>query len=208
MSAPLQVFSLPLGLLQANCFLLVQGQAALLIDPGDEAALVVDAMTRHGVRPSAILVTHGHYDHVGAVAALAEQYGVRVYAGADDIDEGGAGSLSEASHYRIDPGPSVVALSGEQRLPLPIAVTAIPTPGHSPGSYTFVADSHLFCGDLLENTGKPALNAIMDDPAAASTSLEQLKDLGIRTVYPGHGTAFPLAELEASHKHTERARSP
>ncbi len=146
---PLQVSSLPLGPLQANCFLAIQGMAGLVIDPGDEAAVVVEAMRQFGVKPAAILVTHGHFDHVGAVTALAEGYDVPVYAGADDVDEIVRGGLAASAGLRVDPVREVVAVSGERALELPIAVTAIPTPGHSPGSYTFAMDGHLFCGDLL-----------------------------------------------------------
>ncbi len=149
MPAPLQVSSLPLGPLQANCFLVIQGQAGLVIDPGDEAPVVVEAMREYGVKPAAVLVTHGHFDHLGGVAALCEGYGVPVYAGGDDLEQITQGGLCDMAGYQIDPIRDIVALSGEQDLPLPIAVTAIPTPGHSPGSYTFVIESHLFCGDLL-----------------------------------------------------------
>jgi hydroxyacylglutathione hydrolase len=146
---PLQVSSLPLGPLQANCFLVLRGLAGLVIDPGDEAKVVVEAMRQFGVKPAAILVTHGHFDHLGAVGALAEGYAVPVYAGAGDVEEIARGALAPAAGHTIDPVGEIVPIAGEQTLDLPIRVTAIPTPGHSPGSYTFAMDGHLFCGDLL-----------------------------------------------------------
>jgi len=64
-------------------------------------------------------------------------------------------------------------------------------PGHSRGSIGILtADGDLICGDLLENTDGPGLNSIMDDPATAYVSIEKLKQLSIRTVYPGHGEPF------------------
>jgi len=64
-------------------------------------------------------------------------------------------------------------------------------PGHSRGSIGILtADSDLFCGDLLGNTDKPALNSIMDDMSAAKASLEKLGGLEIHAVYPGHGRPF------------------
>lgn len=149
MPAPLQVSSLPLGPLQANCFLVIQGQAGLVIDPGDEAVLVIDAMRQYGVSPAAILVTHGHFDHIGGVAGLAGHYEVPVYAGAADVEQIAGGGLSGMAGHAIDPIGEICEIAGEQVLDLPIPVTALPTPGHSRGSYTFAIDGHLFCGDLL-----------------------------------------------------------
>ena len=66
-------------------------------------------------------------------------------------------------------------------------------PGHSKGSIGILTSgSDLFCGDLLENTDKPALNSIIDDMTAANASVEKLKKLRINTVYPGHGKPFPV----------------
>lgn len=56
-------------------------------------------------------------------------------------------------------------------------------------------DGDLFCGDLLENTAKPAINSIMDDEDAAHSSIETLKKYNINMVYPGHGNPFPLKDF-------------
>jgi len=70
---------------------------------------------------------------------------------------------------------------------------ALHIPGHSKGSIGILtAGGDLFCGDLLENTDKPVLNSIIDDLAAANTSVGKLKSLKINTVYPGHGKPFPM----------------
>jgi hydroxyacylglutathione hydrolase len=74
-------------------------------------------------------------------------------------------------------------------------------PGHSSGSIgVLTAGGHLFCGDLLTNTGGPVLNQIMDDPAAARASVERLRSLHIDTVYPGHGGPFSLEQLKAEKR--------
>ena len=64
-------------------------------------------------------------------------------------------------------------------------------PGHSAGSIGILTSAgDLFCGDLLENTRQPTLNSIMDDVPTAQASIERLKSLIVRTVYPGHGQPF------------------
>jgi hydroxyacylglutathione hydrolase len=148
----LEVFSLPLGPLQANCFVVIEGQKGLVIDPGDEADVVIEAFDEFGFAPAAVLVTHGHFDHVGGVAPLAAHFDIPVYIGAADAGEldGRDGGLSGLAGFRVPAVLDPVLMNGEQALDLPIPALAVPTPGHSPGAYTFViGDTHLFVGDLL-----------------------------------------------------------
>ena len=150
MPDPLEIFALPLGPLQANCFVVVQGQTGLVIDPGDEAAVIIAAFAELGFAPAAVLVTHGHFDHFGGVAPLAAHFGVPVYVGAADAAEIADSRLGAMSGFNIEPVAGALTISGEQTLALPIEVLAIPTPGHSRGSYTFaLGEEHLFSGDLI-----------------------------------------------------------
>ena len=146
----LEVFALPLGPLQANCFVVVQGQTGLVIDPGDEAGVIIKAFTEFGFAPAAVLVTHGHFDHFGGVAPLARHFDIPVYVGELDASQMADGSHGATAGFDIEPVAGAVTISGEQTLALPIEVLAIPTPGHSRGAYTFaLGDAHLFVGDLI-----------------------------------------------------------
>ncbi len=144
------VFMLTLGPLSANCFLLARDGAALVIDPGDEADVVAGALDEIAARPQAILVTHGHFDHFGAVNSLASRFELPVYVGAADAQRL---ADPESGPFAGFPVEAVAAtpelLDGEVSLDLVVPVTAIPTPGHSPGSYTFAIEGQLFSGDLL-----------------------------------------------------------
>ncbi len=74
----------------------------------------------------------------------------------------------------------------------------ISLPGHSKGSIGILTPGgDLFCGDLFENTKKPALNSLIDDPAAARASLATLESLNIKVVYPGHGKPFAMELLSS-----------
>jgi hydroxyacylglutathione hydrolase len=144
------VFMLTLGPLGANCFILVRAGQALVIDPGDEADAVADAFDEIEATPQAILVTHGHFDHFGAVEALAQRFTLPVYVGAADapqLTQPASGPLAGFAVQAVSVAP--LLLDGEQKLDLVVPVTAIPTPGHSIGSYTFAIEGHLFSGDLL-----------------------------------------------------------
>ena len=149
MSEPFDVFALPLGPLQANCFIVVGAEAGLVVDPGDEAQVVIDAFTELGFDPAAVLVTHGHFDHVGGVAPLARHFDIPVYAGAADAAEMAGGGIAGMAGFDHEPVKDPVLIEGEQELDLPLPVTVVPTPGHSRGSVTFALEGHLFVGDLL-----------------------------------------------------------
>ena len=150
MAEPLEVFPLPLGPLQANCFVVVQGQTGLVIDPGDEAHVLIEAFGEFGFPPAAVLVTHGHFDHFGGVAPLAAHFGIPVYVGEADAGQMADGGLGAMAGFDIEPVTDAITITGERVLELPIEVTAIPTPGHSLGAYTYaIGEADLFVGDVL-----------------------------------------------------------
>jgi len=149
MAEPFELAALTLGPLGANCFILAKDGGALIFDPGDEAGQVVAALGVLAAEPQAILLTHGHFDHFGAVGPLADRYGLPVYVGAADaglLDDSALGALAG---FEVQAVSDPVLLSGERELDLVVPVAALPTPGHSKGSYTFAVDGHLFVGDLL-----------------------------------------------------------
>lgn len=190
MSDPLEVFALPLGPLQANCFLVVRGQAGLVIDPGDEAGVIIKAFTEFGFPPAAVLVTHGHFDHFGGVTPLARHFEIPVYVGQPDAVQMADGGLGAMAGFDIEPVETAITIEGEQTIDLPIPVLAIPTPGHSLGSYTFaIGDADIFVGDLLfqGSVGRTDLPGGDMDQLLNSVALLVRRFPPDATVHSGHG---------------------
>jgi glyoxylase-like metal-dependent hydrolase (beta-lactamase superfamily II) len=93
-------------------------------------------------------------------------------------------------------GPDVLADADHDLSPFGLEGRIVHIPGHSPGSIGVLTQAgELFCGDLMVSTRHPALNSLMPDRAAARRSLELLRGLGIKRVYPGHGPPFGLGQV-------------
>lgn len=199
----LAVDSLILGAAQENCFIVRRERGApeaVVIDPGGEATQLRLELARMGARCAAILVTHTHWDHIGAVADLAEASGAAVYVSAterpvleapDDF-YGGLG-------IRIPPYSAAVALEGDEKLDLAgTSFETLPVPGHSPGHLAFHADGHLFSGDVLMAGGVGRVDLPFGDWDTLLDSIRLLTDRfpPDTIVHPGHGPDTTLgAEL-------------
>jgi hydroxyacylglutathione hydrolase len=206
--ASLDVRTFTVGPLQENCYIVGRrdGQAAVMIDPGDEAERLTAAAEALGVTIDAILLTHTHFDHVGAVAAMARATAAPVYcptlerAMLADID----GSirmlgLSGFENYEADE-----LLAGGEHLELAgLAIDVHFTPGHSPGHLTFALPEHetLLSGDVLFRGSVGRTDLPDGDHATLLASIASLLDTHPpqTLVYPGHGPHTTLGAERASN---------
>jgi hydroxyacylglutathione hydrolase len=100
--------------------------------------------------------------------------------------------LSKSDRFK----PDVYVEDGYNLTEYGVDAKVLHIPGHSKGSIGILTgDGDLFCGDLLTNTDKPALNSLIDDLTTANASVEKLKRLKINTVYPGHGKPFLMSSF-------------
>ena len=183
-----------LGSLGTNCYVVGDGKICAIIDPGDAGAALADWLDNAGLTPEAVLLTHGHYDHVGGVAALRDRYaGIPVYVHEADthLTADLSRGLQWTHHY--NEGDSLTVGGVEFRV--------LHTPGHTPGSVCLLAGDALFSGDTLfaGSCGRT------DFPGGSWTqilkSLRRLSQLeGDLQVLSGHG--------EASHLEAERKYNP
>jgi hydroxyacylglutathione hydrolase len=139
------------GPLQENCWVIEEGARAIVVDPGDEAERLIEEL--EGLTVDAILLTHTHFDHVGAVAALARHTGAPVFCPATEVF-----ILQEINAY-VFPGygpyepydPEETIEGGEHLTLAGLEIDVLFTPGHSPGHVSFSISDHqlLLSGDVL-----------------------------------------------------------
>jgi glyoxylase-like metal-dependent hydrolase (beta-lactamase superfamily II) len=208
MTAP-EVSRFTVGPFQENCYVVMDSNAGagVIVDPGDEAERLLAEVSQLGARIEAILVTHTHIDHVGAVAALARATAAPVYCPLlerevlADLDSAVAWlGMSGFESYDADE-----LLAGGEQLELAgLAIEVIFTPGHSPGHLTYALPEHgiLLSGDVLFRGSVGRVDLPGGDGPTLLRSIATLMD-GYppqTLVLPGHG---PQTTLEI-----ERARNP
>jgi glyoxylase-like metal-dependent hydrolase (beta-lactamase superfamily II) len=193
------------GPLQENCYLVRRegSDRALLIDPGDEAHRLQGAMDELGVEPEAILLTHTHFDHIGAVAPLARATAAPVYCPREELAVlADPNAFFGAMFGPVEGWEAEHAIDGGQRLQLAgFDIDVVATPGHSPGHVTFVLDGALFSGDVLfqGSVGRTDLPGADHETLMASIAglLERFDD--DTKVHPGHMGLTTLGRERATN---------
>lgn len=200
----LDVTRLELGPIGTNCYLVrAAGETdAVVVDPGADAAEIRLELAQRGARCAAILVTHGHWDHLGGIADLAEGTGAPVHMAEDE-----RALLEHVNDYvpagvRLRPYTPDVLLDGNETLELAgLTFETLRVPGHSPAHLAYAVEGALFSGDVLfqGSVGRTDLPGADWDVLLRSIGTLAQRFPPETIVYPGHGPATTLgAELETN----------
>jgi glyoxylase-like metal-dependent hydrolase (beta-lactamase superfamily II) len=192
MSAP-DVRAFTVGPVQENSYIVrarADATSALIVDPGDEPERLLAAADALGVQIEAILVTHCHFDHIGAVAPVAAATGAPVYC--PQIERPVLADVMSWVPPGFGPFDSYDAdhtLAGGERLSLAgLDIEVIFTPGHSPGHLTYAVPGALLSGDVLFQGSVGRVDLPGGDWATLERSIESLLTAfpAETIVYPGH----------------------
>lgn len=190
-----RVWMLPTGPLQENAVLVAGAQnEGFLFDPGDDAARLLALVQETGVTVRAILLTHAHFDHIGAVQPLREALRVPVALHPGDLGLYRAGAQSAARWNLpfIQPAdPDQAIAQGQSFTAGDLRLTARELPGHAPGHVVFVAEGFAVVGDTLfaGGIGRTDLPGGNHPQLIAGIERELLSLPDDTALYPGHGGA-------------------
>ena len=186
----LKVHTLTLGSYQTNCYIIHEeaSKTCCVIDPGYDADRILDKLDALGLTLEAILLTHGHFDHVGAVRELAAETQCDVYLCPEDLSMPPMMTAGPLYHTKTYVEGTQLSLAG-------LDITVLHTPGHTPGSVCLLTGNTLFSGDTLfaGSCGRTDLPG-----GSWSDILKSLRRLaaleGNYWVYPGHAESTTLAQ--------------
>jgi len=184
----LKTYALPLGAYQTNCYIIHDSASTrcCVIDPGYEPEKVLRTVASLGLTLEAVLLTHGHFDHVGGVKTIAAETDCSVYLCEKDL----------AMPHMMTAGPLYHTHSYDEGDTLSLAgleISVLHTPGHTPGSVCLLTGNALFSGDTLFQGSCGRTDLPGGSWNTIRQSLRRLAELEDNwTVYPGHGESTEL----------------
>ncbi len=182
----------------ANTYLVTKGKTALLVDCAAPTDAVLAALAENCATLSAILLTHGHFDHMLTLAEVKAKTNAKILLSAADGDMPADGRKNaHAVFFGVDkayPAADAFFEDGDTLFFDELTVTARATPGHTKGSALFLIENAIFTGDTVFAAGYGRYDLYGGDPEALFTSLTRLAELPKENmIYPGHGAPARLA---------------
>ncbi|WP_034552338.1 MBL fold metallo-hydrolase [Carnobacterium funditum] len=192
------------GTIAENCYVIYQDKTALIVDPGADFSKIMNAIEELQVMPVAILLTHCHYDHIGALEETRTTYNIPVYVSPLEKDwpMNPTLNLSQSLLKPIIAQPAEYEFETMEDYNFDgIELRVVPTPGHSPGGVSFIFSDFVITGDALFKNGVGR----SDLPFSNSKDLlkgikEQLFTLADKMlIYPGHGEKSTIGQEKLSN---------
>ena len=201
----MKITSLTVGPFQENSYLVMDEAShdAVLIDPGDEPDRILAEVERAGATVRAIWLTHGHLDHIGAIAGVRRKWNVPILLHPLDDPLYSAGAQQAAFYgltFEVPPPFDHPLADGDALEVGALRFDVWHVPGHAPGHVAFVGHGVVFSGDCLFAGSVGRTDLPLSNPADLQRSLERLCTLDASTVvYSGHGpTTTITAEVAAN----------
>ena len=186
----LKVHAMALGDYQTNCYIIHEetSKKCCILDPGYDADFILDKLDSLGLTLEAILLTHGHFDHVGAVKELAAETQCDVYIHPEDLSMPPMMTAGPLYYTKTYAEGTQLKLAG-------LDLGVLHTPGHTPGSVCLICENTIFAGDTLFRGSCGRTDLPGGDWATIVKSLKRLASLeGNFWVYSGHGPTTTLRD--------------
>ena len=186
----LKVYAMALGDYQTNCYIIHEeaSKSCCVIDPGYDADFILDKLESLGLTLEAVLLTHGHFDHVGAVKELAAETQCDGYIPPDDLSMPPMMTAGPLYYTKTYAEGTQLKLAG-------LDIGVLHTPGHTPGSVCLICETSIFSGDTLFRGSCGRTDLPGGDWATITKSLKRLAALeGNFWVYSGHGPTSTLRD--------------
>jgi glyoxylase-like metal-dependent hydrolase (beta-lactamase superfamily II) len=206
-----KIHTIVVGTLQTNCYILQSDSAAIIVDPGDEPERIVRFVHDIDVKPSQIVATHTHFDHVLGVDAIRSKLKIPFLIHRDDLSmlESMQSRVRQIMGFDVLPPPKVDSCVKEGDV-LKVGdetIRVIHTPGHSPGSISLSGTGYVFTGDALFNQSIGRTDLPGGDLKTLIHSIkERLFKLDDDTiVYPGHGPETTIRDEKLANPFVGKA---
>ncbi len=192
----MKITSITVGPVQTNVYLVgdEKTKEAVLIDPADSPEEIMAMISKSGFTVKKILLTHGHFDHIGAVNEIAEKTGAEIYISEEDVELlRDANKNASKLFFGIDIHSDLPVKTVQNGDKIPVGnleFTVQKTPGHTKGSVCYFAEKAVFTGDTIFASGYGRTDLYGGEYAALRVSLMELvPGLKGKRIYPGHGDA-------------------
>ena len=197
------LYNLQLGALATNCYILANSEKrAIVVDPGGSYPKFKAFMEENDLVVDSVLLTHGHYDHIGAVSAIKKDNpDVHIYINKEEellyeryVRGEGLPPYMKPSDYK-DFKPTDYIKGGDVLNLAGFEIKVLPCPGHTPGGVSFVTENYMFTGDTLFRGSMGRIDLLGGDKDEMMKSLKYLYEYeGDYIVLPGHEAATTLEE--------------